>query len=69
MPWRAARAAAALRGLRAGQAGAAIGGFLLVIAAFVIGVPVGIALYLLSQRLDTDEEQRGSTATGTEASG
>lgn len=34
------------------QAGAAIGGFALTIGAFVIGVPLAIALYLASRRLD-----------------
>lgn len=38
----------------AGQAGAAIGGFFLVIVAFVVGVPVGIVLYIISRRLDVD---------------
>lgn len=37
----------------AGQAGAAIGGFALTIGAFVIGLPLAIALYLVSRRLDT----------------
>jgi hypothetical protein len=36
----------------AGQAGAAIGGFALTIGAFVIGLPLAIALYLVSRRLD-----------------
>lgn len=36
----------------AGQAGAAIGGFALTIGAFVIGLPLAIALYLMSRRLD-----------------
>lgn len=36
----------------AGQAGAALGGFALTIAAFVIGLPLAIALYLVSRRLD-----------------
>jgi hypothetical protein len=40
----------------AGQAGAAIGGFVLVIAAFVIGVPLGIVFYLVSKRLDVNNE-------------
>lgn len=39
----------------AGQAGAAIGGFVITIAAFVIGLPLAIALYLVSRRLDTAE--------------
>lgn len=37
---------------QAGQAGAAIGGFALTIGAFVIGLPLAIALYLISRRLD-----------------
>lgn len=37
----------------AGQAGAAIGGFALTIGAFVIGLPLAIALYLVSRRLDS----------------
>jgi hypothetical protein len=36
----------------AGQAGAAIGGFALTVGAFVIGLPLAIALYLVSRRLD-----------------
>jgi len=36
----------------AGQAGAAIGGLALTIGAFVIGLPLAIALYLVSRRLD-----------------
>ncbi|CCC41908.1 zinc ribbon domain-containing protein [Haloquadratum walsbyi] len=36
----------------AGQAGAAIGGFALTIAAFVVGLPLAIAFYLVSRRLD-----------------
>lgn len=36
----------------AGQAGAAIGGFALTIGAFIIGLPLAIALYLVSNRLD-----------------
>jgi hypothetical protein len=39
----------------AGEAGAAIGGFILVIIAFVICVPLGIVFYLLSGKLDPDE--------------
>lgn len=35
----------------AGQAGAAIGGFAPTIGAFVIGLPLAIALYLVSRRL------------------
>lgn len=38
----------------AGTAGAAIGGLLLVVGAFVVGLPVGIVLYLISSRLDVD---------------
>jgi hypothetical protein len=34
------------------QAGAAIGGFVLVIGAFVVGIPLGIVFYLVSKRLD-----------------
>lgn len=37
----------------AGQAGAAIGGFALTIGAFVIGLPLAIALYIVSKRLDS----------------
>ena len=37
------------------QAGAAIGGFVLVIGAFVIGVPLGIVFYLASRKLDVDD--------------
>lgn len=46
------------------QTGAAIGGFMLTAGAFVIGVPVGIVLYLLSKRLDVDADTdgRGSEA-------
>lgn len=40
----------------AGQAGAAIGGFVMVIVAFVVGFPIGIVLYLISGRLDVDSE-------------
>ena len=36
----------------AGQAGAALGGFALTVGAFVIGLPLAIALYLVSRRLD-----------------
>lgn len=36
-------------------AGAAIGGTILVIGAFVIGIPVGIGFYLLSNRYDIDD--------------
>jgi hypothetical protein len=39
----------------AGEAGAAIGGFILVIIAFVICVPLGIVFYLISGKLDPDE--------------
>ncbi len=39
----------------AGEAGAAIGGTFLMIIAFVVGIPVGIALYLVSRRLDVAE--------------
>lgn len=38
----------------AGTAGAAIGGLILVVGAFVVGLPVGIVLYLISNRLDVD---------------
>lgn len=37
------------------QAGAAIGGGILTVMAFVIGIPVGLVLYLLSGRLEPDE--------------
>lgn len=40
----------------AGQAGAAIGGFALTIGAFVIGLPLAIALYLVSRRLDPSRD-------------
>jgi len=40
-----------------GQVGAAIGGSILVVVAFVVGVPVAIVFYLLSRRLDADAEQ------------
>jgi len=36
-------------------AGAAIGGTVLIIAAFVIGVPLGIVFYFLSKRYDIDD--------------
>lgn len=39
----------------AGAAGAAIGGFALTIGAFVIGLPLAIALYLISRRLDPSD--------------
>lgn len=39
-------------GTRAGAAGAAIGGFLLIVGVFVVAVPLGSGLYLLSKRLD-----------------
>lgn len=52
-------------GTAAGQAGAAIGGFLLVVVAFIVGLPVGIVLYLISRRLDTSEQAAsGSTQAG-----
>lgn len=38
----------------AGQAGAAIGGTALVIVAFVVGLPLGIVLYLMSRKFDSD---------------
>jgi len=41
----------------AGEAGAAIGGGLLMIMAFVVGLPIGIVLYLVSRRLDVDDSQ------------
>jgi positive regulator of sigma E activity len=53
----------------AGQAGAAIGGIILVVVAFVVGVPVGVVFYLLSSRLDTDKEQLSSEPTETQSSG
>jgi hypothetical protein len=37
------------------QAGAAIGGFVLVIIAFVICVPLGIVFYLIARKLDVDD--------------
>lgn len=37
----------------AGQAGAAIGGFILAFGAFIIGWPLGVVLYLLSGRMST----------------
>lgn len=37
------------------EAGAAIGGTVLIGAAFVIGLPLGIAFYLLSNRWDLDD--------------
>lgn len=40
----------------AGAAGAAIGGFALTIGAFVIGLPLALALYLVSGRLDSGGE-------------
>lgn len=36
------------------QAGAAIGGGIVTIMAFVIGIPIGIVFYLLSRRLDPE---------------
>lgn len=45
----------------AGQAGAAIGGFFLTIIAFVVGVPLGIVFYLVSRRLEADDETDGGT--------
>lgn len=41
------------------QAGAAIGGFIMVIVAFVVGLPIGIVLYLISRRLDPSEQTQG----------
>lgn len=38
----------------AGQAGAAIGGTILMVIAFVVGIPLGIVLYLASGRLEPD---------------
>jgi hypothetical protein len=38
------------------QAGAAIGGFILIVVAFVIGLPAGIVLYLVSSKFDPDDE-------------
>ncbi len=40
------------------QAGAAIGGVFLIGLAFVIGLPLGIVLYLLSRRLDPGDSER-----------
>lgn len=51
----------------AGEAGAAIGGTFLMIIAFVVGIPVGIALYLVSRRLDVAESD--GTGGGAEAAG
>lgn len=48
----------------AGAAGAAIGGFALTIGAFVIGLPLALALYLISRRLDPE---RGSSSGGDTA--
>ncbi|WP_257627596.1 zinc ribbon domain-containing protein [Haloplanus salinarum] len=54
----------------AGQAGAAIGGIILVIVAFLVGFPIGVVLYLISRRLDVDaddstsEPSAGGQATG-----
>lgn len=39
----------------AGEAGAAIGGLALTIGAFVIGLPLAIALYLVSRKLDPSD--------------
>lgn len=36
------------------QAGAAIGGGIVTVLAFVVGLPVGIVLYLISRRLETE---------------
>lgn len=44
------------------QAGAAIGGTLMMIVSFIIGIPLGIALYLVSSRLEPDEQ--ASAAAG-----
>lgn len=52
------------------QAGAAIGGIVLVAVAFLVGFPVGIVLYLVSRRLDTDgDEGAGAADDGAPASG
>lgn len=40
------------------QAGAAIGGGLLTVIAFVIGIPVGLVFYLLSRKLEPDESAK-----------
>jgi hypothetical protein len=40
----------------AGSAGAAIGGGLLTIVAFVVGLPLGVVFYLFARKLDVDEE-------------
>jgi ABC-type phosphate transport system permease subunit len=37
------------------EAGAAIGGTVLVILAFVVGLPLGIVFYLLSRKFDIDD--------------
>lgn len=50
------------------QAGAAIGGFLLVAIAFLVGLPIGIVLYLVSRRLDTDENERNDGANSDASS-
>lgn len=39
----------------AGEAGAALGGTFLTIVAFVVGIPLGIVLYLVSGRLEPSE--------------
>lgn len=41
----------------AGQAGAAIGGGLLAIGAFIVGVPLAGVFYLLSQKIPKSEDQ------------
>lgn len=41
-------------GTGAGAAGAAIGGFLIIAGVFVVAVPLGAGLYLLSKRLDPE---------------
>lgn len=38
----------------AGQAGAATGGFVLIVISFLVGIPLGIVLYLISRRLDVE---------------
>lgn len=50
----------------AGQAGAAIGGFILVGVAFVVGVPVGIVFYLISTRLDVEADEPTDEPAGTQ---
>jgi len=52
----------------AGQTGAAIGGFILIVGAFVVGFPIAAILYLISRRLDADSEETTDDAAGAAAS-